>query len=233
MLLFAHAQHSMNQGCGESNLKYLGFFPAAVASACLYLSTIYEAAKDQAGPLRPGVEDVEDVLKTVLRPVVRIAEDQSTKLLDYVDKKVDEKLKLVDEHIPAFIKPIAFHAQHMIFRAEPITVFNVKSLGIEGPTSSHADAYDKEPCTEYWTYDTFRKFVAGLHLSGIVRMLGPGAMYSVELFNHFASSLREARIPFSSYIPDVPVQVLEKALKSSSSDASWQPWELYGCEAAC
>eukprot|EP00250_Pteridium_aquilinum_P014951 c222_g1_i1 orf=192-899(+) len=223
-------QYSMNQGNGECNLKYLGFFPAALTSLCLYLSAIYEAAKDQAGPLRSGVEDVEDVLKTVLRPVVRIAEDQSTKLLDYVDKKVDEKLKLVDEHIPAFIKPIAFHAQQMLLRVEPMMDFNIKTLGLDGPTSSHVVAYNKETCSEYWTYDTFQKFVSVLHLSGVVRLLGPGAMYSAELFNHVASVLRDAQIPFSSYIPDVPVQMLEKALKASSSDTSWQ---LYKCDAAC
>ncbi|KAI5084615.1 hypothetical protein GOP47_0000784 [Adiantum capillus-veneris] len=223
----------MNQVSGECTLKYLGFFPAALSSVCVYLSAVYEAAKDQAGPLRPGVEDVEEVLKVVVRPVLRIAENQSAKLLDYVDKKVDEKLKMVEDHIPSFIKPIAFYAQKMIGRAEPTKSLNVRSVGLESPASSHGVAYSKEAYSEYWTYDNLEKFIAALHLRGVVSMLGPSAVCSAQLFNQFASSLREARIPFSSYVPDVPVQVLEHALKVSRTDASWPTWQVYECEGAC
>ncbi|MCO5550303.1 hypothetical protein L7F22_003786 [Adiantum nelumboides] len=225
-------QHSMNRASEECALKYLGFFPAALSSVCVYLSAIYEAAKDQAGPLRPGVEDVEEVLKVVVRPVLRIAEDQSTKLLDYVDKKVDEKLKMVDDLMPAFVKPIAFYAHQMIVRAEPTKSLNVRSVGLESAASSHGVEFNKEAYSEYGTNDTLEKFIAFLHLREVVSMLGPRAVYSAHLFNQFASSLREAHVPFSSYIPDVPVQELEQALKSRI-DASWQSWQAYQCEGAC
>lgn len=218
----------MNNSDGEHSLKYLGFFPVALASACLYVSMIYEAAKDQAGPLKPGVEDVEDMLKTVLRPILKIAEDNSMKLLDFVDKKVDEKLKVVDEHMPAFIKPIASHAQRIFMRGGPETSLNVKSLVLDGATNGH----DREAFTEDWSYDSFRKFITILHLSGVVRTLALSIMYSAELFNHVGGALRERQIPFSSLIPDLPVQVLEKALKMRS-DPTLQCCEWYECKGAC
>ena len=79
----------MNQSNGEQHsLKYLGFFRVAVTSTCVYFSTVYEAVKDQAGPLKPGVQDVEDLLKAVIRPLLCLAEENFSKLLDFVDKKV-------------------------------------------------------------------------------------------------------------------------------------------------
>jgi hypothetical protein len=79
----------MNQSNGEQqSLKYLGFFRVALTSTCVYLSTVYEAAKDQAGPLKPGVQDVEDLLKVVIRPLLYLADENFSKLLDFVDKKV-------------------------------------------------------------------------------------------------------------------------------------------------
>ncbi|KAH7288504.1 hypothetical protein KP509_31G028800 [Ceratopteris richardii] len=217
----------MSQTGRECDLKYLGFFPAALASACLYLSAIYEAAKDQAGPLKPGVEDVEEVLRIVLKPVIRIAEDHSKKLLDYVDKKVDEKLKIVDEHIPPFIKPFAFHAQRWIVGAEPTMLLSVRSLEFDSPASSHCVSYDKEAFPECRPSNAVVKFISVLHLQAIMRVLGPRAVYSAQLFNSFTSSLREAHVPFCCHIPELPVHLLEQALEVSSTENTWQTWQMY------
>ncbi|KAH7297123.1 hypothetical protein KP509_26G054700 [Ceratopteris richardii] len=150
----------MRQSAEKCKLKYLEFFPAAFASVRFYFSTIYNVAKDQAGPLKPGIEDIEEVLRDVLRPVLRAAEDYSRKLLKYIDNKVGEKLKVVDEHVTFFIKPIVFHTGQLITEAGRHTFLILRSLGLDSATSSHGIQYEKEVYANALSTSTFEKCIS-------------------------------------------------------------------------
>lgn len=51
-------------------------------------SILYEYAKDRSGPLKPGVDTVEETVKTVVGPVYNKFHDVPVELLKYVDRKV-------------------------------------------------------------------------------------------------------------------------------------------------
>ncbi len=69
-------------------MKYLGAVHAVVVQATAYLLALYTVAKDSSGPLRPGVENVEGTVKTVVGPVYHKIEGKPLELLQFVDSKV-------------------------------------------------------------------------------------------------------------------------------------------------
>ena len=48
----------------------------------------YSYAKDSSGPLKPGVDNVEGTVKTVVGPVYQKIEGKPLEFLQYVDSKV-------------------------------------------------------------------------------------------------------------------------------------------------
>ncbi|KAL7001247.1 hypothetical protein U1Q18_002399 [Sarracenia purpurea var. burkii] len=48
-------------------LKYLDFVQAAVIYVIVCFSTLYEYAKENSGPLKPGVQTVQGTVKAVFR----------------------------------------------------------------------------------------------------------------------------------------------------------------------
>ncbi|KAI3720615.1 hypothetical protein L2E82_31605 [Cichorium intybus] len=53
----------------EEHLKYLDFVQSAVIYFVVCFLTVYEYAKENVGPLKPGVQTVESIVKTVIGPV--------------------------------------------------------------------------------------------------------------------------------------------------------------------
>lgn len=74
--------------CDEKKLKYLEFVEVAAIYAVLCFSSLYEYAKENAGPLKPGVQTVEGTVKTVIGPVYEKFQDLPFQLLKLVDRKV-------------------------------------------------------------------------------------------------------------------------------------------------
>lgn len=73
---------------GEEHLKYLDFVQSAVIYFVVCFSTVYEYAKENAGPLKPGVHTVESTVKTVIGPVCERFHDVPYELLKFIDLKV-------------------------------------------------------------------------------------------------------------------------------------------------
>lgn len=69
-------------------LKYLEFVQVAAIYAVVCFSSLYEYAKDNAGPLKPGVQTVEGTVKAVVGPVYEKFQDLPFQLLKFVDRKV-------------------------------------------------------------------------------------------------------------------------------------------------
>lgn len=72
----------------DEKLKYIDFVQVATIYVVVCLSTLYEYAKENSGPLRPGVEAVEGAVNTVLGPVCEKLHDLPFQLLKFVDRKV-------------------------------------------------------------------------------------------------------------------------------------------------
>lgn len=76
----------------EERLKYLEFVQVAAFSAVVYFSRLYGYAKENSGPLKPGVQSVEGTVKTIVGPVYNRFHDVPIELLKFVDRKVKQWL---------------------------------------------------------------------------------------------------------------------------------------------
>lgn len=74
----------------ETKLKHLDFVQVAATYFAVCFSTLYEFAKDNAGPLKLGVENIEASVQTVLAPLYDKFHDVPFKLLLFVDRKVNQ-----------------------------------------------------------------------------------------------------------------------------------------------
>lgn len=85
-----------NSGKG---LKYLEFVQVAAIYIIVCFSSLYEYAKENSGPLKPGVQTVEGTVKTVIGPVYEKFHDVPFELLKFVDRKVCIEYYLSRGHI--------------------------------------------------------------------------------------------------------------------------------------
>ena len=75
----------------KKGLKYMDFVQVAAIYIVVCFSSLYEYAKENAGPLKPGVQTVEDTVRTVIGPVYDKFHDVPFELLKFVDRKVRPK----------------------------------------------------------------------------------------------------------------------------------------------
>lgn len=70
------------------SLKYLEFVWSAAVHAIVLFLNIYDFAKENSGPLKPGVQTVEGAVKTIIGPVYEKFQDIPLDLLKFADRKV-------------------------------------------------------------------------------------------------------------------------------------------------
>ncbi|XP_020243564.1 stress-related protein-like [Asparagus officinalis] len=71
----------------QAKLKYLDFVHVAAIQALVCVSRLYDWAKENSGPLKPGVQTVEGTVKTVVGPVYEKFRDLPFEILKFVDTK--------------------------------------------------------------------------------------------------------------------------------------------------
>lgn len=72
----------------DRRLKYLAFIEIAAVYTGACRSSLYEFAKQNAGPLLPGVQAIEDTARTVLGPIWDEYQYVPVELLRFIDRKV-------------------------------------------------------------------------------------------------------------------------------------------------
>lgn len=127
------------------DLKYLGFFRAAVIEIYLFILQIYASLKDKSGSLKPGIESVESKVQSVLRPVI-------TK----VDFLPDEYLKFVDARVSTPFLPFL-----LVLSCSPghdKTVPNVVEMrNLSDKYLKFVDARVSSPCLLLWVSSFLRR----------------------------------------------------------------------------
>lgn len=90
-------------------MKHLEFFHLAAIQAVVCLSRLYGFAKENSGPLKPGVQAVEGTVMAVVGPVYDRFHDVPYEILRFVDRKVSE-IRAVPILLPLlFSSPALFH----------------------------------------------------------------------------------------------------------------------------
>uniref|UniRef100_A0A2K1XUY8 Uncharacterized protein n=1 Tax=Populus trichocarpa TaxID=3694 RepID=A0A2K1XUY8_POPTR len=87
----------------RKKLKYVDFVQVVPIYVVVCFSSVYRYAKENSGPLKPGVRTVEDTVRTVIGPVHDKFHDVPFQLLKFVDHKIDESLRELDRQVPSQI----------------------------------------------------------------------------------------------------------------------------------
>ncbi|XP_058082540.1 stress-related protein-like [Magnolia sinica] len=219
-------------------LKYLDFVQVAAIHAIVFLSGIYDFAKENSGPLKPGVQTVEGTVKNVIGPVYEKFRDVPFELLKFADRKVDGFINEVDKHVPVLVKVAsskALSAAHNGPEVARAVVSEVQRAGvIETATEIARTTYVKLEPTAKELYARYEPVAERYAVSGwkslnrlplfpeVAHIVVPTAAYWSEKYNQTVCYTAERGYTLSAYLPLIPTERIAKVF-GGSEDGESQP----------
>lgn len=208
------------------NLKRLDFLEAAAIYLIVCFSCLYEYAKENSGPLKPGVETVEGTVKTVIGPVYEKFQDVPFELLRFVDHKVDDTINELDRHLPMLVKRASNEAFSAAQKAPDVAravASEVQRVGIMDTARNVAETvytrceptalelYSKyEPLAEEYAVSAWRSLNRLPLFPQVAQLVLPTAAYWVEKYNQTVRYTAERGYTAPSYLPLVPTERIAK-----------------------
>ncbi|XP_057464655.1 REF/SRPP-like protein At3g05500 [Actinidia eriantha] len=233
-----HPQMGKAEGEEEvQNLKYLEFVQVASLHALMCFSRLYDYAKDNSGPLKPGVETMEGTVKTVVGPVYDKFHDFPIEVLKFVDHKVDASVNELDRRVPPLVKKVSTQALSAAQKA-PSTARAVASemqrVNMVDTASGLAkNVYTKcEPAAKglYTKYEPMAEQYAASAWHSLNRLplfpqvaqaVIPKAAYCTEKYNETVRCNAEKGYKVASYLPLVPTEKIAKVF--TANEAGTEP----------
>ncbi|KAJ8510261.1 hypothetical protein OPV22_000695 [Ensete ventricosum] len=207
-------------------LKYLGFVHVAALQAVVCLVGLYEFAKDNSGPLKPGVHSVECAVTAVIGPVYEKFRDVPYEILKFVDTKVGESLTEVDRHVPVVLKSASFQAYTAAEKAPEVArslVGEVQRTGVMATASgvardlyAHCEPVAKEmygqyePVAERYAVTAWRSLNRLPVFPQVAQILVPTAAYWAERYNKAVGGAAARGYAVAQYLPTVPIERVAK-----------------------
>ncbi|CAN8287472.1 unnamed protein product [Cochlearia groenlandica] len=191
----------------KTKLKHLDFVRTAAIYFAVCLSTVYEVAKDNAGPLKLGVENIEDTVQTVLSPLYDKFHDVPFKLLFFLDRKVDNVFFDVEPYVPSLVKKASSQA---------ITVAtDVQRDGVVDTTKSIARSvrYKYEPVAEHYAVMVWRLLNRVPLFPEVAHLVIPTAFYWSEKYNDTVRYLGDREYYVAEYLPMIPIEKISDILE--------------------
>ncbi|KAF6142630.1 hypothetical protein GIB67_015116 [Kingdonia uniflora] len=229
----AKQQPEMNEE-NEQTLKYLDFVQIATLQFLACFSGIYNYAKDNSGPLKPGVQTVEDTVKTVIGPVYEKFHDVPFELLKFVDRKVDSSVSEVERHVPSLLMQASCQAYSAAQNAPEMArsvALEVKRVGVVDTVTEIArtvytkceptakDLYAKyEPVAEQQAVWAWQKLNQLPVFPQVAQIVVPTAAYWSEKYNRAVVYTTKKGYRMSSYLPLVPIEKIAKTFGGEESD---------------
>ncbi|GMI65379.1 small rubber particle protein3, LD-associated protein 3 [Hibiscus trionum] len=208
-------QQDMAKDEQEQRLKYLEFVQVAAVHTALCFVNLYLYAKERSGPLKPGVETVEETVKSVVRPVYDKYHDVPVELLKFVDTKVGESVTKLDRRVPPVIKQVPEVARGVaseVHRAGVLTTASgyAKSVYTKyEPTAK--ELYSKyEPKAEQCAVSAWCKLNELPLFPQVASVVVPTAAYCSDKYNQTVVSGAEKGYKVASYLPLVPIEKIAK-----------------------
>ncbi|KAH0766689.1 hypothetical protein KY285_002560 [Solanum tuberosum] len=199
----------------EEKLKYLEFLQVAMIHAALCVVKVYGYAKENSGPLKPGVQTVEGTVKTVVGPVYDKFHDVPVEVLKFVDRKVDQSVRQIETHVPPMVKQAPAAARSV--------AADVKSAGVMGAASGLAKTvyakyeptakglYTKyEPMAEHYAASAWFSLNRFPIVPKVTQAVVPTAAYYSEKYNVMVQQTAEKGYKVASYLPLVPTEKIAK-----------------------
>lgn len=217
----------------EERLKYLEFVQVAALHAVLYALKVYGYAKDNSGPLKNGVQNVEGTVKNVVAPVYDKYHDVPSELLKFVDRKVDESVHKLDSRVPPIVKQLSSRALSAAQNAPAVAravVSEVKSFNVVETASGLAKTayleyeptakglYSKyEPVAEQYAASAWHSLNKLPLFPQVAQVVVPTAAYCSEKYNETVQRTSEQGYKVSSYLPLVPTEKIAKVFSASNA----------------
>ncbi|KAM7501232.1 hypothetical protein LguiB_000136 [Lonicera macranthoides] len=220
----------------EKVLKYLDFAQVSAVYLIVCFSSLYEFAKENSGPLKPGVQAVEGTVKTVIGPVYDKFHGVPFQLLKFVDRKVDESINEVERHVPALLKQASSQAYVAAQKAWEVT----RSVASEVHRTSVVDTatniakmvytkyepmakelYKKyEPVAEQYAVSAWWSLNKLPLFPQVAHIVVPTAAYWSEKYNQAVVVTAERGYTVSYYLPLVPIEKISKVFEGAENEPS-------------
>ncbi|KAI8522687.1 hypothetical protein RHMOL_Rhmol13G0015900 [Rhododendron molle] len=215
----------------ENRLKYLDFVQAAAIYMIACFSTLYEFAKENSGPLKPGVQTVEGTVKTVIGPVYEKFHDVPFELLKFVDHKVDESMNELERHLPNLVKQASCQALSAAQKAPEVAravASEVQRSGVVDTASNVAktvyvkyepsakELYTKyEPVAEQYAVSAWRGLNQLPLFPQVAGIVVPTAAYWTEKYNETVRCTADRGYAVATYLPVVPIEKIAKVFEGA------------------
>ncbi|KAK6915604.1 Rubber elongation factor [Dillenia turbinata] len=219
----------------QEKLKYLEFVQVAALQAVLCFARLYLFAKENSGPLKPGVETVEGTVKTVVGPVYGKFHDVPIEVLKFVDRKVDNTVSELDRHVPSLIKQVSARAVSAAQKAPEVArsvASEVRPSGVKDKAAEVAksmytkyepaakELYSKyEPVAEQYAVSAWRSLNRLPLFPQVAQVVLPKAAYCSEKYNETVKYAAEKGYTIPSYLPLVPTQKIAKVFSGPQAEA--------------
>lgn len=134
--------------------------------------------------------------------------------------QVDETLNYVDGVVPNYMKEKSYQALDVAKQAPDAArglVADVQSRGVCSTASSYYERY--EPVAEQLTFEAWQKLLSLPYVPQAVHVAAPAAKFGAQQYNNIAKGLKSKNLPLASYIPLLPIEKLEEAMKPVSTSA--------------
>ncbi|XP_068660595.1 stress-related protein-like [Aristolochia californica] len=207
-------------------LKYLEFVQVAVIHAIVLFSNLYNFAKENSGPLKPGVQTVEGTVKTVIGPVYQKFHDVPLELLKFADNKVEGLVKEVDRHVPSLVKEVSCQAVSAAQKAPEVARSVAAEMQRAGVTETATDlaktAYTRlspkakdlytkyEPVAERYAVTAWRSFNRLPLFPEVAHIVMPTAAYGSEKYNDAVRYSADRGYRAALYMPLIPTERIAK-----------------------
>ncbi|PIA44442.1 hypothetical protein AQUCO_01700202v1 [Aquilegia coerulea] len=206
----------------EQRLKYLDFVQIAAFQVLFAFAGLYSYAKENSGPLKTGVQTVEDNVKTVISPVYEKFRDVPIELLKFVDRKVDSSVSELGRHVPSLVKSASFKAYSAAQKAPEVArsvASEVQRVGIvDTATDIAKTVYTKSEPTAKQLYAKYEPVAEHYAVSGwqrlnklpvfpqVAHIVVPTAAFWADKYNQTVCSTAKSGYTVSAYLPLVPIE---------------------------
>ncbi|XP_031252949.1 REF/SRPP-like protein At1g67360 [Pistacia vera] len=203
----------------KQELKHLGFVRLAAIKALVCVSSLYDYAKSNSGPLRSAVGTVESAVTTVIGPVYKKFKYVPVDVLVFLDKKVDEASHKFDKHAPPTAKHVVSHAHILIEKALQKAQKFVSEAQTGGPRAAlHYAAGEYKQFVLASSAKAWHKLNHYAIFHTVSDITVPTAAHWSGKYNHVVLDLNKKGYPVVGYLPLVPIDEIAKAFKQTEAE---------------
>ncbi|KAL7172157.1 hypothetical protein ACSBR2_031784 [Camellia fascicularis] len=211
----------------EKRLKYLDIVQVTAIYIIVCFSSLYEYAKENSGPLKPGVQTVEGTVKTVIGPVYEKFHDIPCELLKLIDRKVDYSINVLDRYVPSLIKQALSAAQKApevkravasaVQRTGVVdTMANITKAVYTKYEPTAKELYVKyEPVGEQYAVSAWQSMNRLPLFSQVAGIVVPTAAYWTDKYNQAVCYTAEKGFTVAAYMPLVPIDRIAKVFEEA------------------